>query len=220
MTLRQPALSDAAADTRTERHRAGARTALRARPVRRRGRGSDRACPSHSPSRCVATSTVRPVGRRRAQPRLQQAAPVGVEAQARLVEHEDGRVRQVEHGEAEALPRAAREPAGHHVRELLRGPSASRPRPRAMRADRAAGRRRPRIWRDGQPLRGSAATAAGTTAPASARAASVPHVVAVDRGCDRRRGPTGRPRSRSVVDLPQPFAPTSSDDLAGRGRRA
>ena len=70
------------------------------------------ACPFHSPSRCVATSTVAP---RRAAARssaCRSAAPVRIQAEAGFVEHEHRRVGQREHREREPLTRAARQPPG------------------------------------------------------------------------------------------------------------
>ena len=88
----------------------------------------------------MATSTVRPSAATRAQVRLKRLAPVRIEAEAGLVEHEDRRVGQIEDGEPEALPGAARQPAGLHAQVLVEPPArrhhvrratAGRPRRRA-----------------------------------------------------------------------------------------
>ena len=43
---------------------------------------------------------------------MQEPPPVRIEAQARLVEHQDGRLRQRQDSERETLPRASGQPAG------------------------------------------------------------------------------------------------------------
>ena len=111
------------AATRRERPRAGAPTGPRARPDRPRARGSDR--PDRPTRRAGASrrAPCRPCGCLRAQVPLQRPAPVGIEAQAGLVEHQDGGVGQVEHREPEPLARAARQPAGDDAAGTRRGPS-------------------------------------------------------------------------------------------------
>ena len=124
---------------RTERPRAGPRARPRARPDHHPERRQRSAWPSHSPSRWVATSTVLPVAACARRCCWSARLPVGIEAEARLVEHQDAGVGQIQHREAEPLPRAARQAAGGdcryrpspHARCTCRPRAAGRPRRRA-----------------------------------------------------------------------------------------
>ncbi len=74
--------------------------------------------PFHSAIKCVVTRIAHPLRRFVAQDFLQARAPAGIETQARLIEEQNGRVRQKEQREAEPLAHAAGKRAGALVRRI------------------------------------------------------------------------------------------------------
>ena len=95
--------------------------------------------------------------------RVKEAAPVRIEAEPGLVEHQYRRVGQREHGERQTLARAAGQPRRWPDRAHRRAPTALRRRRCGTPASRGAARRTRRIS-PAVSFGGSAATGAGTRA--------------------------------------------------------